>query len=71
MDSSGNLYIAESNNNRIRKVSNGLITTVAGITPGGFSGDNGPATNAQLIDPYGIAFDFEGQPVLYRQRARP
>ena len=45
---SGNLYIPDFNNNCIRKVSNGLITTVAGNGLAGFSGDNGQATSAQL-----------------------
>jgi hypothetical protein len=51
VDSAGNLYIADANNNRIRKVSNGVITTVAGNGTQGFSGDNGPATSAQLYSP--------------------
>jgi DNA-binding beta-propeller fold protein YncE len=53
----GNLYIADSSNNRIRKVSNGVITTVAGNGTPGFSGDNGPATSAQLNAPNGVAVD--------------
>ena len=48
VDSAGNLYIADTDNNRIRKVSNGVITTVAGNGTPGYSGDNGPATSAQL-----------------------
>ncbi len=50
LDRSGNIYIADGNHNRIRKVnaSTGIITTVAGTGIAGFSGDNGPATNAQL-----------------------
>lgn len=56
VDSTGNIYIADANNNRIRKVSSGVITTVAGNGVGVFSGgDNGPATNAQVPDPHGIA----------------
>jgi uncharacterized protein (TIGR03437 family) len=57
VDSAGNLYIADSYNNRIRKVSNGVITTVAGPGTQGFSGDNGPAVSAQLQDPGPIAVD--------------
>jgi uncharacterized protein (TIGR03437 family) len=58
VDSAGNLYIADTTNNRIRKVANGVITTFAG---GGSSfGDNGPATSAQLIAPHGIAVDSAG-----------
>ena len=60
MDSAGNLYIADSGNNRIRKVSNGVITTVAGNGTAGFSGDNGPATSAQLNYPQGVAVDSAG-----------
>jgi uncharacterized protein (TIGR03437 family) len=65
VDAAGNLYIADSFNNRIRKVSNGVITTVAGMGPsgdsaGGFSGDNGPATSAQLRNPQGVAVDAAG-----------
>jgi trimeric autotransporter adhesin len=59
-DSAGNLYIADSGNRRIRKVSNGVITTVAGNGTNGFSGDGGPATSAQLINPGSIAVDSAG-----------
>ncbi|HTX37177.1 MAG TPA: kelch repeat-containing protein [Bryobacteraceae bacterium] len=60
VDSAGNLYIADSTNNRIRKVTvaTGIITTVAG---GGSSlGDNGPATSAQLNNPQGLSVDAGG-----------
>jgi len=60
VDTGGNLYIADTFNNRIRKVSNGVITTVAGNGAQGFSGDNGPATDAQLYDPKGVVVDFAG-----------
>ena len=60
VDSAGNLYIADTCNNRIRKVSNGVITTVAGNGTPGFSGDNGPATSAQLNYPDGVAVDSAG-----------
>jgi uncharacterized protein (TIGR03437 family) len=60
LDSAGNLYIADAADNRIRKVSNGLITTVAGNRTQGFGGDNGPATNAELHDPGGVAVDSAG-----------
>jgi len=59
-DFAGNLYIADTRNNRIRKVSNGAITTVAGNGTAGFSGDNGPATSAQLNYPGGVAVDSAG-----------
>ena len=60
VDSAGNLYIADTGNNRIRKVTNGVITTVAGNGQPGFSGDNGPATSAQLSGPTGLAVDSAG-----------
>ena len=60
VDSTGNLYIADSGNSRIRKVSNGVISTVAGNGTNGFSGDNGPATSAQLEAPLGVTLDPAG-----------
>jgi uncharacterized protein (TIGR03437 family) len=59
-DSAGNFYIADSGNNVIRKVANGVITTFAGNGTIGYSGDNGPATSAQLNAPYGVAVDSAG-----------
>jgi hypothetical protein len=66
-DSAGNLYIADTENHRIRKVdTSGTITTMAGsggvdiFGDGGFSGDGGPATSAKLAQPYHIAFDPAG-----------
>lgn len=60
LDVAGNLYIADGGNNAIRKVSNGVITTVAGNGTAGFSGDNGPATSGQLSTPFGVAVDSAG-----------
>jgi len=70
VDAQGNLYIADSSNNVIRRVDakTGIITTVAGNFAadkannglGGFSGDGGPATSAQLNDPQGVALDGAG-----------
>jgi uncharacterized protein (TIGR03437 family) len=60
VDSAGNLYIADTHNNCIRKVSGGVITTVAGNGVSGFNGDNGPAIKAQLWDPSGVAVDSAG-----------
>ena len=61
VDSSGNLYIADAANNRIRKVTAaGLISTIAGNGHPGYSGDNGPAAAAQLNQPYGLAIDTAG-----------
>ncbi|MNR75292.1 Serine/threonine-protein kinase PknD [compost metagenome] len=58
VDSSGNIYIADSNNNRVRKVTpGGTITTFAGTGTAGFSGDGGQAKNAQLNNPRGLAVD--------------
>jgi sugar lactone lactonase YvrE len=61
VDAWGNLFIADSGNKRIRKVSaNGLITTVAGNGDAGFYGDGGPATNAFLESPAAVAVDLFG-----------
>ena len=61
VDSAGNLYIADTNNDRIRKVdSAGTITTIAGTGEQGFGGDGGPATQARLNYPYGVAVDGAG-----------
>jgi sugar lactone lactonase YvrE len=60
-DASGNLYIADNGNNRIRKVdTGGIITTVAGNGTQGYGGDRGPATGAELNYPAGLAFDASG-----------
>lgn len=60
-DAIGNLYIADTFHNRIRKVDiNGIISTIAGNGSAGFSGDGGPAISAQLYLPYGIAVDNNG-----------
>lgn len=60
-DAAGNLYIADFGNDRVRKVTpNGIVTTVAGNGTNGHSGDGGPATNAQLSRPAGLAFDATG-----------
>jgi sugar lactone lactonase YvrE len=61
VDSSGNIFIADSSNVRIRKIdATGVITTVAGNGTAGFSGDGGPALNAQIAIPEGIAVDGSG-----------
>jgi len=61
VDSSGNIYIADTNNRRIRKVdTGGIITTIAGNGTLGYSGDNGPATSAKLSDPHNVAVDSSG-----------
>jgi sugar lactone lactonase YvrE len=73
VDGAGNLYIADARNHRVRKVTpDGIISTYAGSGPveeitntgpptvGGFAGDNGPATNARLNHPEGLAADAIG-----------
>lgn len=61
IDSLGYIYVADCNNNRIRKISPaGIISTVAGTGVSGFSGDGGPATAAKLKGPYDIAIDTSG-----------
>ncbi len=59
VDAQGNLFIADSSNHRIRRVDHltHIITTVAGTGTAGYSGENGPATSAQLNTPAGLAFD--------------
>ena len=61
VDSSGNLYIADTGNNRVRKVTGGgIISTVAGNGDSGYSGDGGSATLAQLSVPFGVTVDSSG-----------
>ena len=61
VDGKGNLYISEYHNHRIRKVdANGIITTFAGTSDPGWSGDGGPATQARLYSPWASAADSEG-----------
>src|SRR5450432_3346010 len=55
VDAAGNIYLADELNNRVRKVdTNGVITTFAGTGTAGFSGDAGPAAQAQLSGPLGL-----------------
>jgi sugar lactone lactonase YvrE len=64
VDSAGNLYIADADNHRVRKVGvDGMISTVVGTGTADFSGDDGPAIAAQLNRPFGVAVDSTG--VLY------
>ena len=61
IDRTGNLYIADFNANVIRKVTPaGIISTFAGNSTSGFSGDGGPATAAQLKNPWSVAIDAAG-----------
>jgi trimeric autotransporter adhesin len=74
VDSAGNLYIADTFNDRIRKVaSSGVITTVAGNKTRGYSGDGDQAASAQLSNPFGIAVDSAGNLYIadtYNDRVR-
>ena len=63
VDASGNLYVADTLNHRVRKISGGIVTTVAGNGTPGFSpgvGDGGPATSASVTNPLGVALDTAG-----------
>ena len=61
VDAAGNIFIADSGNSRVRKVGiNGIIVTVAGNGTYGYSGDGGPATHAELWEPFGVALDATG-----------
>ena len=64
LDTASNVYIADTYNHRIRKVtiSTGIITTFAGTGTASYSGDNGPATSATLNYPSGVALDSAGTP---------
>ena len=60
-DRSGNLYIADKGHDAVRKVdAHGVITTIAGTGVGGYSGDGGPATKAQIHGPWYIVLDSHG-----------
>lgn len=61
-DKDGNLYFADSGNNRVRRIDagTGVVTTIAGTGIGGFSGDGGAATDAQLNNPVSVALDGSG-----------
>ncbi len=60
VDSAGNVYIADTLNNRVRRLSGGNIQTIAGIGIPGNGGDGGPATSAELAAPTGLAVDSAG-----------
>ena len=75
VDGSGNLFTADTNSQRIRKVSaaTGVITTLAGNGTAGFSGDGGAATGALLYDPFAVAVDGRGNVFIadtYNNRIR-
>jgi uncharacterized protein (TIGR03437 family) len=80
LDSAGNIYIADTNNSRIRVVSaaNGVINTIAGNGSFSFSGDNGPALSAALnfpagivLGPYGSIYISDTQNHVVRQLTPP
>lgn len=62
VDAAGSLYLADEPGHRVWKVDpSGIMTAFAGTGDPGFSGDGGPAHDAQLHGPYGLAIDFEGR----------
>ncbi len=73
-DASGNVFIADRFNHVIRKINpSGTISTIAGTGVAGFSGDGGPASNAALNNPAGLAFDGDGNLYIadmYNERIR-
>jgi hypothetical protein len=65
VDPAGNLYIADEENHRIRRVTPaGTMTTFAGTGTSGFSGDGGPADAARIAGPRGVAVDFSGRVLI-------
>ena len=61
VDATGNVYVADRQNNRIRKITPlGIISTVAGTPTGGFTGDGGQATVASLFQPEDVSLDAKG-----------
>lgn len=74
VDAAGNLYISDTGNQRVRKVTpGGVITTLAGTGTAGFNGDGGPAANAQVNRPGDIAADLAGNVYIadtYNSRVR-
>ena len=60
VDSKNNLYIGDYSNNRVREVTNGIITTIAGNGTAGYLGDGDPAASAELRTPEGVAVDNAG-----------
>ncbi|GAA4888175.1 hypothetical protein ACFPM3_18300 [Streptomyces coeruleoprunus] len=74
VDKEGNLYIADTNNHRVRKVSaGGIITTVAGTGTAGYVADGGPAAGTRVYYPHGVAVDGSGSLYIgdgYNHRVR-
>jgi hypothetical protein len=75
LDGDANLYICDAVNNRIRKVAaaTNMISTIVGNGRSGFTGDAGPAVDAQINSPVGAIIDTAGKPVFLgsRQSANP
>ncbi len=69
-DNAGTVYISELGRHRVRKISGGNVTTVAGTGSAGYSGDNGPADQAQLNSPQGLAVDSAGNLYIADTRNR-
>jgi len=70
VDAAGNLYIADYGNLRVRKISNGTITTVAGNGRFGSGGDDGPAISAPVGSPTAVAIDSSGHLYLAAESVR-
>jgi hypothetical protein len=72
VDSVGNIYVGDNDTHRIRKITaaTGILTTIAGTRIQGFSGDGGPATNANLDRPVGVAVDKLGNVFFSDSNAR-
>lgn len=64
VDPAGDLLVADTGNNRIRLISAGAISTLAGSGVAGFGGDGGPATAAVLFEPSGLALDAAGNVLI-------
>jgi uncharacterized protein (TIGR03437 family) len=61
VDPEGNVYFGDTNNNRVRRIgTNGVITTFAGTGAAASTGDGGPASAAAVHEPFGVAFDTQG-----------
>src|SRR3954462_11043971 len=73
-DLRGHIYFSDLNDCRVRKInSSGIISTIAGVGSGSFSGDGGPATAAHFYNPAGIAVDTAGNVLVadsYNNRIR-
>jgi hypothetical protein len=64
VDGAGNLYIADEENNRVRRVASGVMTTFAGTGSSGFSGDGGDPDAAKIKGPRGVAVNATGRVLI-------